>query len=73
MKLYYEISEQELPDIPVKKVMVKDPVSVSRKTSVSESARIMREKNFRQLPVTDSAGRLQAMLYDTDLISVLLR
>jgi CBS domain-containing protein len=73
MKLYYEISETELPDIPVKKVMVKDPVSVSKKTSVSEAARVMREKNFRQLPVTDSGGRLQAMLYDTDLISVLLR
>jgi CBS domain-containing protein len=73
MKLYYEISETELPDMPVKKVMVKDPFSVSKKTSVSEAARIMLGRNFRQLPVTDSGGRLQAMLYDTDLISVILR
>jgi CBS domain-containing protein len=73
MRLYYEISEAELPSIPVRKVMVRDPVAVTKKTSVSEAARIMREKNFRQLPVRDSSDRLQAMLYDTDLISVLLR
>ena len=72
MRLYYEISEVELPNLPVKKVMVRDPVTVSKKTSVSEAARLMREKNFRQLPVTDSSGRLQALLYDMDLISVLL-
>jgi CBS domain-containing protein len=73
MKLYYEISETELPDIPVRKVMVKDPITVTKKTGVSEAARIMREHNFRQLPVTDSTDRLQSMLYDTDLLSVLHR
>jgi CBS domain-containing protein len=72
MRLYYEISETELPKIPVSKAMVKDLVTVSKKTSVSEAARLMREKNFRQLPVTDSSGKLQALLYDMDLISVLL-
>jgi len=72
MRLYYEISETDLPNIPVKKAMVQNPVTVSKKTSVSEAARLMREKNFRQLPVTDESGKLQALLYDMDLISVLL-
>jgi CBS domain-containing protein len=73
MRLYYEISETELPNVPVKNVMVKDPVTVYRKTSVSKAARTMLSKGFRQLPVRDSSDRLRAMLYDTDLISVLLR
>lgn len=73
MRLYYEVSEAELPNVPVKKVMVKDPVTVYRKTSVSKAGRTMLAHNFRQLPVRDSSDRLREMLYDTDLISVLLR
>ncbi len=73
MRLYYEMSELELPNAPVRRVMVKDPVTVYRKTSVSKAARTMISGNFRQLPVRDSSDRLRAMLYDTDLISVLLR
>ncbi|MEM4728714.1 MAG: CBS domain-containing protein [Thermoplasmata archaeon] len=73
MRLYYEISEQELPPIPVKKVMVKNPLTVTKKTGVSLAARKMREHNFRQLPVKDSQEKLQAMLFDMDLIQVLLR
>lgn len=73
MRLYYEMSEQELPGIPVKKVMVRNPVTVTRKTSASVAARKMRGHNFRQLPVKDSQERLQAMLFDMDLIQVLLR
>jgi CBS domain-containing protein len=73
MRLYYEISETELPNVPVKKVMVKDPVTVYRKTGVSKAAQTMVSKHFRQMPVRDSSDRLRAMLYDTDLITVLAR
>ncbi len=73
MRLYYEISSTQLPNVPVRKVMVKDPITAYRKTSVSKAARMMLAHNFRQLPVRDSSDRLRAMLYDTDLISVLLR
>jgi CBS domain-containing protein len=73
MRLYYEISETELPNVPVKKVMVKDPVTVYRKTGVSKASSTMLSKHFRQLPVCDSSDRLRAMLYDTDLITVLAR
>jgi CBS domain-containing protein len=73
MRLYYEISEKELPNIPVKKVMVKDPETVTKKTSVSEAAMKMRSQNFRQLPVVDDNDRLVAMLFDVDLMSVLLK
>ncbi|MBM4248601.1 MAG: CBS domain-containing protein [Euryarchaeota archaeon] len=73
MRLYYEISETELPNVPVRKVMVKDPVTVYRKTSVSKAARTMVTRHFRQMPVRDSSDRLRAMLYDTDLLTVLAR
>ena len=73
MRLYYEMSSTKLPNIPVEKVMVRNPVSVSMKTGASEAAKKMKEHNFRQLPVKDSADRLKAMLYDIDLLSVLLR
>ncbi|MGQ9583155.1 MAG: CBS domain-containing protein [Thermoplasmatota archaeon] len=73
MRLYYEMSEQELPGIPVRKVMVRNPVTVTRKTSAGVAARKMREHNFRQLPVKDSQDRVQAMLFDMDLVQVLLR
>ena len=73
MKLYYEMSSTQLPNIPVGKVMVRNPVSVSMKTGASQAAKRMKDNNFRQLPVKDSADRLKAMLYDMDLLSALLR
>lgn len=73
MRLYYEMSSTQLPKMPVEEVMVKEPVSVFMKTGASEAAKRMQDYNFRQLPVKDSADRLKAMLYDMDLISVLLK
>jgi len=72
MRLYYEMSSTKLPNIPVGKVMVRNPVSVSMKTGASEAAKKMKDYNFRQLPVKDSADRLKAMLYDMDLLPILL-
>ncbi|MCJ7517994.1 MAG: CBS domain-containing protein [Methanomassiliicoccales archaeon] len=52
--------------------MVRSPVTVFKKTSVSEAARIMRKNDFGQLPVRDSKDSLLAMIYDFDVISVLI-
>jgi CBS domain-containing protein len=71
MKLWYEVSKIELPGVPVRSIMVKNPTTVFRKTSVSEAARIMRKNDFGQLPVRDSKDHLLAMIYDLDVISVL--
>jgi CBS domain-containing protein len=72
MKLWYEVSKIELPGLPVREIMVREPVTVFKKTSVSEAARIMRKNDFGQLPVRDSKDNLLAMIYDFDVISVLL-
>ncbi|MBC7107683.1 MAG: CBS domain-containing protein [Methanomassiliicoccales archaeon] len=72
MKLWYEVSKIELPGLPVREIMVREPVTVFKKTSVSEAARVMRKNDFGQLPVRDSKDNLLAMIYDFDVISVLL-
>ena len=73
MKLYYEVSKITLPKIPVKEIMVKDPVTVFRKTSISEAARIMRKNDFGQLPIRDSDDKLIAMVDELDLITSLTK
>lgn len=73
MKLYYEVKHIKLPNIPVSDVMIKDPVTIFRKTNVSEAAKIMKRNDFGQLPIRDSKDRLFTMIYELDLLSALLR
>lgn len=71
MRLYWEEKKIDLPRTPVRDAMVSKPVTVFRKTAVSEAARIMVKNDFGQLPVVDSEDRLLAMLYELDLLTVL--
>lgn len=73
MKLYYEVSKLSLPKIPVREVMIKKPITVFEKTSISEAARLMRKNDFNQLPVRDEKDRLLAMLYVLDVLMALLK
>ena len=73
MKLYYEVNHLTLPNIPVKEVMVKDPLTIFGKTSVSEAARIMKKHDFGQIPIRDSKDKLVAMIYELDMLAALLR
>lgn len=72
MKLYYEVSKINMPDIPVEKIMVKNPTTVFRKTGISEAARIMRKNDFGQLPIRDSKDHLLAMIYELDIMRAVL-
>ncbi len=71
MKLWYEVSKIQIPELQVKEIMIPDPVTVFKKTTVSEAARIMKRKDFGQLPVRDSNDNLLGMIYDIDIISIL--
>lgn len=73
MKLWFEVSKIELPGVPIRDIMVRDPITVFKKTAISEAARIMRKNDFGQLPVRDNKDRLLAMIYDHDIISVLVK
>ena len=71
MKLWHHASKVELPGMPVKDIMVRNPITVFKKTAISEAARIMRKNDFGQLPVRDAKDNLLAMIYDHDVISIL--
>jgi CBS domain-containing protein len=71
MKLYYEESKTDLPNAPVKEIMVKNPTSIMEKTNVSEAARIMWKNDFGQLPIADSKDHLISLVYDLDIIASL--
>ncbi|MBA3045100.1 MAG: CBS domain-containing protein [Candidatus Thermoplasmatota archaeon] len=73
IKLYYEVKQLTLPNIPVKKVMVSNPITIFGKTSVSEAARIMKKHDFGQLPIRNSQDRLVAMIYELDMLAAILR
>ena len=72
MKLYYETSKIDVPNIAVEKIMIKEPRTTFKNTPVSEAARIMLEKDYGQLPITDENNRLMAMIYELDLLATLV-
>ncbi len=73
MKLYYEESKIDLPPVPVKDIMVKDPVGVYMGTSLSKAAQIMIDEDFCQIVVKDSDDKLVGVLYETDVMGALYR
>ena len=73
MKLWYEVSSVDLPKLAVKEIMIRNPMTVFRKTLVGDAARIMRKNDFGQLPVRDSKDNLVAMIYDVDVVSTLAK
>ncbi|MFQ6013110.1 MAG: CBS domain-containing protein [Thermoplasmata archaeon] len=72
MRLYYDVQKVELPQIPVKEVMVRDVVTVSTKTGVSEAARTMHRNDYGQLPVMNPHNRLEGLLTELDVLGCLL-
>jgi CBS domain-containing protein len=68
----YGISKIQLPEKPVKIAMVKDVVSVPLNTEVSECALKMKRSRVDQLPVINGDKRMVSMLFDRELIKVLI-
>ncbi|MHC1585011.1 MAG: CBS domain-containing protein [Candidatus Syntropharchaeia archaeon] len=69
--IYYGVSKIKLPDTQVKNVMVKEIVSCSYYSGVSECARKMVKNRFDQLPVVSSSGKLTGLLRDRDLLKAI--
>ncbi|WP_054848256.1 CBS domain-containing protein [Methanoculleus chikugoensis] len=68
----YGISRIQLLPIPVKNAMVKNVLAVPLNAEVGECALKMRRARVDQLPVVNGNKRLVAMLFDRELIKVLL-
>lgn len=73
MKLWYEVSKVELPNLSVREVMVRNPTTAFSRTPASEAARMMRKNDFGQLPLRGPRDNLIGMIYDTDVISTMLK
>ncbi|MDD3399176.1 MAG: CBS domain-containing protein [Candidatus Methanomethylophilaceae archaeon] len=73
MPLVYAVKKRNMPELFARDIMVPDPTTVFRKTSVSEAAHIMRKNDFGQLPVRDNNDQLLGIIYDLDVVSALVR
>jgi len=57
--------------LSLKQVMVSNPVSIEKDTTIKEAAEILSSKEFHALPVTDE-GKLVGIVTSTDLIRFLI-
>ncbi len=62
----------EFPDKTVGEVMVKKVITVTRKTSVSETAKKMARNRIEQIPVINAEGDIIGLVRDTDLIRAVM-
>lgn len=71
-RIYITKRSLKPPAKPVEEVMSKDLITVTKRTSASKSANLMRENNVNQLPVL--AGKnLIGMISDEDLLKALIK
>ncbi|MBN1538955.1 MAG: CBS domain-containing protein [Candidatus Thermoplasmatota archaeon] len=71
MNLYYQEAKIQLPSDPIEEFMAKDLSTVYRLSPVWEAAKLMRLKDFDQVPIVDKEDNLFAMVYDMDLMKSL--
>jgi len=68
MNLYYQEAKIELPMDPVENYMSRDVSTVYRLAPAWQAAKIMRMKDYDQMPVVDKEDNLFSMIYDMDLV-----
>ena len=73
MLLYHQTTKTKLPEVPVKQVMVKDPISVFKDAPIKVAIWKMRKYNFNQLPVVDEKNNLVGVVSDLDMIASILK
>ncbi|MDR3101733.1 MAG: CBS domain-containing protein [Methanocalculaceae archaeon] len=67
----YGISKVELPNYPVRDVMVTKVISVPINAEISDCALKMKRGRVDQMPIIDNDQRLSGMLFDRDVITAL--
>jgi CBS domain-containing protein len=71
-RIYVTKKELTVPDKPVKEVMSKDLVTISKRTSVSKTAQLMRQRDVGQVLVLNADGKLLGAVRDIDLLRVVI-
>jgi CBS domain-containing protein len=72
VRLYYSTSKVDLPDVPVKEVMITKVIKSFKNTPVKEVAEKMIKHKIDYMPVVDSSDRLLGMITDIDLMAYML-
>ena len=72
LPLFYSATDKYLSeDKKVKDFMVKNPLTVFKKTNLSEVAKVMIANDFGQIPVHGTKDELVGMIYDVDVLCAL--
>lgn len=61
-----------LAKLTVKSLMTKDPVTISKDTTVEEAARLMVDQDLSCLPVVDEENKLVGIVSKSDMFKILL-
>lgn len=70
-RIYITKKKLRAPDKAVQEVMSKDLVTVTKRTSVSKCAKLMKKKNIEQMPVVTAGGDFTGVVRDEDLLQAL--
>ena len=74
LPLFYAATDRYLQDDrKVKDFMVTDPLTIFKKTLLSDVAKLMLNHDFGQLPVHGTKDELIGMIYDVDVLKALLK
>lgn len=72
LPLFFSATDKYLSeDKKVKDFMVRNPITVFKKTNLSEVAKIMIANDFGQMPVHGNKDELVGMIYDVDVLCAL--
>jgi CBS domain-containing protein len=72
MSIYYSVSRIKVPSLLANDIMIKDPITATYITSVSDCARKMKRNRIDQIPIINSNRKLQGLLRDRDLLKPLM-
>ena len=73
MSIYYSVSRIKVPKTPVKNIMVKELITASSNTGVSDCALKMRRNKIDQIPVMNSNDTFLGLLRDRHLLEALIK
>lgn len=72
MSIYYSVSRIKVPKIIGSDIMIREPITATYITSVSDCARKMKRSRIDQVPIINSNRKLQGLLRDHDLLKPLI-
>ncbi|MEM2878499.1 MAG: CBS domain-containing protein [Candidatus Hadarchaeales archaeon] len=72
-RVYITKKEIKIPNIAVKDAMTKDLITITRKTSISRTAQLMKQHRVDQTPVLSGEGKMVGLVRDIDLLRVLVK